>query len=73
MHSIFENLSKKSEEKNEHLNKLIKNISQSISSQWTSTHNSAIKLIEKGFTTQGKLITEHYDVIIIYINNVLKK
>lgn len=59
---LLESYTSKAFQKNEEVNSLIKRISQKISDQWISTHNSGIKQVEEGLTTQGKLITSQYDV-----------
>jgi hypothetical protein len=60
---LLEDYTKKAFQKNESINDLIKQIALRISHQWISTHKAGIKQVEDGLRTQGKLLSENYDVI----------
>lgn len=60
---LLESLNAKAFQKNEAVNNLIKKISSTVSEQWMSTHKIGIDQVEQGLTSQGKLITQQYDVI----------
>ncbi len=60
---LLEDFTKKAFQKNESINDLIKQIALRISNQWISTHKAGIKQVEDGLRTQGKLLSENYDVI----------
>ena len=62
---LLENLNAKAFQKNEAVNNLIKKISSKVSEQWMTTHKTGIDQVEQGLTTQGKLMTQQYDVIYI--------
>ncbi len=60
---LLEDYTKKAFQQNKSINDLIKQISLKISNQWISTHRTGIKQVEDGLRTQGKLLSENYDVI----------
>jgi len=59
---LLENLNAKAFQKNEAVNNLIKKISSKVSEQWMTTHKNGIDQVEQGLTTQGKLMTQQYDM-----------
>lgn len=59
---IVEQFTHNANQKSKYIDNLISTISLEVSNQWITTHDKGVDQVEQGLKTQGKMITNQYDV-----------